>query len=250
MKNSFGFPQTVLSLSGSSEITFEILKELRKGGLKQCYLAGRSDAFIDKYKKELSGVEIHYINYDCSKYETHEQILSELFEKLTIDMVIYGAGALFSNEECYSDHSKALKMSSVNYLGGMNSLMFVKKFMVKQGFGTIVTISSVAAMLGRVKGYIYSSSKAALDVFTHGMMLELYDSPIQVFLLRPGAVKTKMIESYKNGMKLAISPQKVAEDFVKQLHSKNRIIYSPSYMRYIMYALMISPRRVLAKVKI
>jgi decaprenylphospho-beta-D-erythro-pentofuranosid-2-ulose 2-reductase len=249
MKDSFGFPQTVLSLSGSSEIAFAMLKQMKSHGLQQCYIGGRSDHFMEEYKKELEGIELHHVKYDADKYEMHAEVLTRLFEKLTIDMVIYGAGLLHSNEECYSNKKKALDMASVNYVGGMNSLMLVKELMEKQGFGTIILISSVAAMIGRVKGYVYSSSKAALDTFAHGMLLELYNSPIQFFILRPGLVKTKMTAPYKTAMK-AVTPESVASDMIKQLHRKNKIVYSPGYMRYVMNFMQIMPLSLQSKIKI
>ncbi|MFY9209807.1 MAG: SDR family oxidoreductase [Aestuariivita sp.] len=57
--------------------------------------------------------------------------------------------------------------------------------------GTIVNVSSLAAVHGAPKLYVhYAASKAALDAFTHGFALEVAREGIRVMSVRPGLIDT------------------------------------------------------------
>lgn len=57
--------------------------------------------------------------------------------------------------------------------------------------GTIINVSSLAAVHGAPKLYVhYAASKAALDAFTHGFALEVAREDIRVMSVRPGLIDT------------------------------------------------------------
>ncbi len=57
--------------------------------------------------------------------------------------------------------------------------------------GTIINVSSLAAVHGAPKLYVhYAASKAALDAFTHGFALEVARVGIRVMSVRPGLIDT------------------------------------------------------------
>ncbi|MCM2561668.1 SDR family oxidoreductase [Lutimaribacter sp. EGI FJ00015] len=57
--------------------------------------------------------------------------------------------------------------------------------------GTIVNVSSLAAVHGAPKLYVhYAASKAAVDAFTHGFALEVAREGIRVMSVRPGLIDT------------------------------------------------------------
>ena len=57
--------------------------------------------------------------------------------------------------------------------------------------GTIVNVSSLAAVHGAPKLYVhYAASKAAIDAFTHGFALEVAREGIRVMSVRPGLIDT------------------------------------------------------------
>lgn len=57
--------------------------------------------------------------------------------------------------------------------------------------GTIVNVSSLAAIHGAPKLYVhYAASKAALDAFTHGFALEVAAEGIRAVSVRPGLIDT------------------------------------------------------------
>jgi short-subunit dehydrogenase len=62
--------------------------------------------------------------------------------------------------------------------------------MRRQGFGTIVGLSSIAGRTG-ISGYeMYSASKFALEGLFESLSLELYESNIRMKLVEPSVVNT------------------------------------------------------------
>ena len=57
--------------------------------------------------------------------------------------------------------------------------------------GTIVNMSSIAALLGGPGGQVaYAASKGAVDVFTHGLSIDLAPQGIRINAVRPGLIDT------------------------------------------------------------
>ena len=65
----------------------------------------------------------------------------------------------------------------------------------KQGKGTIVNVSSVAASKGHINRPAYSASKGAVTAMTRSMALELCHDNIRVNCVSPGTTLTPSLES-------------------------------------------------------
>ncbi len=77
-----------------------------------------------------------------------------------------------------------------------------------QGRGTIVVLSSVAAIRPRKANYVYGAAKAGLDAFARGLADALHGSGVRVILVRPGFVTGRMTAGMTPAP-LATTPQAV-----------------------------------------
>jgi NADP-dependent 3-hydroxy acid dehydrogenase YdfG len=79
--------------------------------------------------------------------------------------------------------------------GNVKGLLYVSKavipLMLENGKGHIVNISSIAGKQTYVNGAVYCASKAAVEVLSEGMRLELTQHGIKVTNIAPGAVETE-----------------------------------------------------------
>ena len=69
---------------------------------------------------------------------------------------------------------------------------YVSRLMVRQQYGTIVNITSIAGLDGEPAQYEYASSKAALIGATKNLARELAPYNIRVNAVAPGMIETKM----------------------------------------------------------
>ena len=115
--------------------------------------------------------------------------------------------------------------------------------MRRQGRGTIVLLSSVAADRPRPSNFAYGSSKAAADTFARGLRDSLEGSGVDVLIVRPGFVRTKMTRGMDPAPG-AVDPAAVTAAVVEGLRGHGGIVYVPGYLRWVMLVIGLLPRPV------
>ena len=116
----------------------------------------------------------------------------------------------------------------------------------RQGHGTIVLISSVAADRPRVSNYAYGSSKAAADDFAQGLGDALHGSGVEVLIVRPGFVRTKMT-AHLDSAPLAVDPAEVGRAVAGACAAAGRSPTCRRPMRRVWLVLQALPRAVLRR---
>lgn len=88
------------------------------------------------------------------------------------------------------------RMFAINVIGSIRCAQeAVRRMSTRYGGigGTIVNVSSVAALLGSPGQYVdYAASKGAIDTFTIGLAREVAAEGIRVNLVRPGIIDTEI----------------------------------------------------------
>src|ERR1700684_3812642 len=87
-----------------------------------------------------------------------------------------------------------------------------------QGSGTIVVLSSVAAVRPRKFNSVYGAAKAGLDAFARGYADSLHGSGVSVLLVRPGFVTGRMTAGLAPAP-LATTPEEVGVAVASALRS-------------------------------
>ena len=120
----------------------------------------------------------------------------------TIDAVIANAGGDIRGDDAkasggkadansffvnYDDHESIFKR---NYYTCLHTLRSVTPILVDQGYGKIITISSVNGGLGVPKETTYATAKAAIVHLTRCLAVELRDKGINVNCIMPGPITT------------------------------------------------------------
>ncbi|NPD89141.1 MAG: SDR family oxidoreductase [Asgard group archaeon] len=135
-----------------------------------------------------------------------EEERGKLYKQMTsfmdkLDILINNAGVRFGGEK-FSDSLENIQKEDFSNIFQINTvapLMMAVRFlpMLKKAENPIiVNISSVSGSIARKRrkgsGYSYSSSKAALNMITKALSVELDNSGVIVVSLHPGWVKTSM----------------------------------------------------------
>ncbi|NNN19091.1 MAG: SDR family NAD(P)-dependent oxidoreductase [Acidimicrobiaceae bacterium] len=247
MNDPFKKPQNVVVLGGNSDIAFAILKELAKHRLEKVVLAGPNQTTLHERASMVSGlgkIEVLVASFDATDL-TQVAAQTDLSMSLVpnVDLLIMAAGILGDQSSDESEPMAVSRVLTTNFTGPAVALTAVVEKMKKQGTGSIIVLSSVAGAKVRRSNFIYGSSKAGLDAFALGFSDALWDTPIQITVVRPGFVKTKMTESLKT-VPMSTTPEKVAIAALRAMELGKDIVWVPQSFRTIIFGLRHMPRSV------
>jgi hypothetical protein len=102
----------------------------------------------------------------------------------------------------------------VNVKGVLYTTRVVLPYMLKQGRGVVINVSSGAGFTGFPEIVTYCASKFAVVGFTEALAQELRGTGVQVYGLCPGRVATDMQVQY-SGERIGMAPERVAETILK-----------------------------------
>lgn len=245
MKNALGSVQSVLVLGGGSDIGLAVVRALVADRTRKVILAAREPDALAQTCEELRalGAEAHVEPFDAVDTGAHSALIDAVFDEHgDIDLVLFAVGVLGKQADLIEDPAAAADSVHVNFTGATAALLSVADRMRRQGHGTIVVLSSVAGERARRSNFVYGSAKAGLDAFAQGLADELAPSGIDVIVVRPGMVRTKMTEGMEE-VPLTTTPEAVADDVVAAIRrGGSRTIWSPSALRVVMTALRLLPR--------
>jgi NAD(P)-dependent dehydrogenase (short-subunit alcohol dehydrogenase family) len=131
---------------------------------------------------------------DVSDYAAVEAVVSETEGRFgRVDALINNAG-LIEPIASVADSNPAdwARNVQINLIGAYNPIRALLPRMIKAGGGTIVNVSSGAAIRPLEGWSAYCSAKAGLAMLTQALMLENTTTGIRVFGFQPGTTDTDM----------------------------------------------------------
>ncbi|MFC8510544.1 decaprenylphospho-beta-D-erythro-pentofuranosid-2-ulose 2-reductase [Streptomyces sp. NPDC057411] len=243
MKDAFGAPQSLLVLGGTSEIGLATARRLIARRTRTVWLAGRPSPALTAAADSLRalGADVHTVPFDALDTESHEERLGKLFTEGDIDMVLLAFGVLGDQARDESDPLAAVRVAQTNYTGAVSAGLVCAQALQAQGHGSLVVLSSVAGERARRANFIYGSSKAGLDAFAQGLGDAMHGTGVQVMVVRPGFVRTKMTRGLAEAP-LATTPEAVATAIELGLRRRSETVWVPGSLRVVMSALRHVPR--------
>ena len=150
----------------------------------------------DQYNSENS----LFINVDVTRWADIENALEKSINFLKkLDILICSAGITGPNKKTWEYTEKEWEyVFDVNTNGTFFANKACIPLMIKNGYGRIVNISSIAGKEGNPNAAAYSSSKAAVIGLTKSLGKELSTYPITVNCVTPAAVKTEIFDQMTN----------------------------------------------------
>jgi len=143
--------------------------------------------------------------------------------------------------ELERDVQQAAAMIQTNFTGHVSTLLAVAAWMRAQGHGTIVVLSSVAAVRPRKANPVYGAAKAGLDAFARGLTDLLHGSGVRVLLVRPGFVTGRMTAGMRPAP-LATTPEAVGAATAAALCGRRTTVWVPPSLAGLAVALRLIPR--------
>ena len=154
------------------------------------------EAAAKKALEKINSPNLTYQHVDVSNYENIKKKLKLIENKQgKIDIFINNAGIAGLNttviEYPIEEWNKVINLN-------LNSVFYCCKavipFMIKNKYGRIVNIASIAGKEGNPNASAYSSSKAAVIALTKSLGKELAEKNIAVNCVTPAAAKTRIFD--------------------------------------------------------
>ncbi len=186
--------KNVIITGGSSGIGHAIYKRLLSEGAN--VVVWDILSLKDQYNSENS----LFINVDVTRWADIENALKKSINFLKkLDILICSAGITGPNKKTWEYTEKEWEyVFDVNTNGTFFANKACIPLMIKNGYGRIVNISSIAGKEGNPNAAAYSSSKAAVIGLTKSLGKELSTYPITVNCVTPAAVKTEIFDQMTN----------------------------------------------------
>ncbi|MBV9379307.1 MAG: SDR family NAD(P)-dependent oxidoreductase [Streptosporangiaceae bacterium] len=239
--NEAGRLPRILLLGGTSEIGLAILAALGAPAGSEVILAGRDEQRLAAAGKTLP-YQVRTHHYDAVDTASHQAFAGEVFGAGGLDLVISAAGILVPQPELERDVRLAATMIETNFTGHVTTLLALAGLMRARGRGTIVVLSSVAAVRPRKANPVYGATKAALDAFARGFADSLHGSGVRVLLVRPGFVTGRMTEGMEPAP-LATTPEAVGAAVASALRrGRAAAVWVPAPLAGVAVALRMVPR--------
>ncbi len=186
--------------------------------------------------------------FNAVDFASHAKFYEGLASKP--DEVICVFGLLGEQYKAQEDWSQAEMILHSNYTGAVSILNIVANDFEKRKTGVIVGISSVAGERGRQSNYLYGSAKAGFTAYLSGLRNRLFKSNVHVLTVKPGFMKTRMIEGMKTPGPLTATPEAAARKIFKASQSRKDVAYVLPIWAIVMLVIRSIPEGIFKKLKL
>ena len=188
--------QAAIITGGSRGIGFAIASALAE--------VGANIAIVDYCAEEVSGaaaaeiaekygVDAKAYRCDVSSFEDTEAVVKQIAADFgRIDILVNNAGITADGLLAQMKEESFNRVIDINLGGAFNMTRHVTRTMMRQRYGRIVNLASVAGLTGNAGQVNYASSKAGVIGLTKSVAKELATRGITANAIAPGFVATDM----------------------------------------------------------
>ncbi len=194
-KITFDFKdRTAIVTGGAQGFGFDIAKRFLKSGAKVIIWDNDPKAIVSAVK-DINNSNLSSNVVDVSNYEEVEKNVKEIVKNSNIDILINNAGITGPTATLWEyDIEMWKKVVEINLMGTFNCCRSIVPNMIKNNYGRIVNVASVAGKDGNANASAYSVGKAGAIGLTKSLGKELADKNIAVNAVTPAGAKTRILD--------------------------------------------------------
>ena len=186
--------RTALVTGGAQGFGLDIAKRFLRSGAK-VIIWDIDPKMIEKAIKEIENPNLSSNIIDVSNYKEVESCVIEITKKFNIDILINNAGITGPTAPLWEyDIEMWKKVVDINLMGTFNCCRTIVPNMIKNNYGRIVNVASVAGKDGNANASAYSVGKAGTIGLTKSLGKELADKNIAVNAVTPAGAKTRILD--------------------------------------------------------
>lgn len=194
-KISFDFKgRTAIVTGGAQGFGLDITKRLIRSGAS-VIIWDNDQKMVEKAIEDIKSPNLSYNIVDISNYSKVEECVQEVTKQKNIDILINNAGITGPTATLWEyDIEMWKKVVDINLMGTFNCCRTIVPNMIKNNYGRIVNVASVAGKDGNANASAYSVGKAGAIGLTKSLGKELADKNIAVNAVTPAGAKTRILD--------------------------------------------------------
>ena len=186
--------RTAVITGGGQGFGLDIAKRLLHSGAK-VIIWDIDEKLLKSAVSEVNNENFSYNVVDVSNYSQIDQNISQITSKTNIDILINNAGITGSTAPLWEYNvDEWNKIVQINLMGTFNCCKAIVPNMIKNNYGRIVNVASVAGKDGNANASAYSSGKAGAIGLTKSLGKELADYNVAVNAVTPAGAKTRILD--------------------------------------------------------
>lgn len=143
-------------------------------------------ALVKRYEERVLPLQL-----DVTSADGVRQAVAQAVERFgSLDVLVNNAGYAYRAAVEEGEEEKIRQIYEINLFAPLHLMRVVLPIMREQQSGTIVNITSIAAVSAAVGSAFYASTKAALELLSDGLRKEAEPLGIRVMIVEPGALRT------------------------------------------------------------
>ena len=187
--------RTAIVTGGAQGFGLDIAKKFLKFGASKVIIWDIDEEELKKASKEVNNSNLFYDVVDISNFESVNDAVNKIIKLSNIDILVNNAGITGSTSELWNyDVKEWYKIIAINLNGTFNCCKSVVPNMIKNNYGRIVNVASVAGKDGNANASAYSASKAGAIGLTKSLGKELASKNIAVNAVTPAGAKTRILD--------------------------------------------------------
>ena len=145
-----------------------------------------------------------------------------------LDMVICAAGICEYEDNLSFDPTMYERTMDVNFLGVVRAFNLALPLLRRaQQRAHFVAISSLSTCVGFPRAEAYGASKAALNYFMQSLRADTIKLPLNLTLVRPGFIATKLVKNNDFSMPFLMTPEQASLRVIKGINSGKFLVDFP-----------------------
>tara|TARA_B100001115_G_C15779472_1_gene383276 strand:- start:60 stop:812 length:753 start_codon:yes stop_codon:yes gene_type:complete len=195
IKNFYSFKdKTAVITGGAQGFGLDIAKKFLEFGAK-VFIWDIDAKLLEEVLKNVNNDNLKSNIVDVSNFEIVEKTVNNILKTTDIDILINNAGITGPTNTLWEYDIKMWnKIIEVNLLGTFNCCKAIVPGMIKNDYGRIVNVASVAGKDGNANASAYSSGKAGVIGLTKSLGKELAHKNIAVNAVTPAGAKTRILD--------------------------------------------------------
>ena len=185
--------KTAVITGGAQGFGLDIAKKFLSSGAK-VFIWDIDEKELIKAVKEINNPNLEYNVVDVANFNEIQNTVKKITTNNNIDILINNAGITGPTTELWNyNNDEWNKIVQINLMGTFYCCKSIVPNMIKNNYGRIVNVASVAGKDGNPNASAYSSAKAGIIALTKSLGKELADKNIAVNAVTPSTANTKIL---------------------------------------------------------